>query len=109
LPAGAQAGRRPVQPGRVFGQTGAAGRRFRRRPRRPCHRHHLVPRRQGAHAAPAERGGIRPRRPAAVGDAPFQARPDRAGLRAVRPAARWRAQGRHHSLMGNKRINLSRF
>ena len=76
-------------------------RRLRGRPRRPQDRHHAVPRRQGAHA-PADGGDrVGPRRPRAAGDAPLQARRHRGGLRAVRPPARRRAEGRDHALKTN--------
>ena len=100
-----EAALRVLRPGGTLSSLGVysdrphhPARRLRGRPGRPPHRHHAVPRRQGADAAPDGRDRRRPRRPPPAGDAPLQARPDRPGLRPLQPPARRRAQGRHHAL-----------
>ena len=56
--------RHAVEPRRLLRQAADAVRRLRGRPRRPPHRHHALPRRQGAHATPDRHGRSRALRPA---------------------------------------------
>ena len=90
----------PVEPGGVFHRPDNSAQCHRRRPGRPPHHHHAVPERQGAHA-PADVGHRkRPRGSRRDGDAPFQARRHRGGVRPVQPATRRRAEGRTLPLTG---------
>ena len=57
----AQAGRHAVEPGRVFRGPDHPAVAVRGRPGRPHDQHRPLPRRQGAHAPPDERGGVQPR------------------------------------------------